>query len=72
MKPLLESAQNANNLAWTLRELGEHLSTQALRQARRLSIFIAPLCLVAIGALVALAALGFFMPLVAILDGLST
>jgi type II secretory pathway component PulF len=69
--PLVQTAERTNTLAWTLTELGELRSGKALRVARRFSIFVAPLLVIAVGAIVGVVVAGMFIPLVNLIDGLS-
>jgi protein transport protein HofC len=71
MVALVQTAERLNNLPWALRELGELLSGSAVRMARRISIVVAPLLVLAVGALVACVAIGMFMPLIALLTRLA-
>ncbi len=71
MVPLVQSAERSRNLPWTLSELGELLSGRAYRVARRLSMFVAPLLVVAIGVVVGLVVIGIFVPLVNLIEGLT-
>ena len=71
MAALVQTAQRLNNLPWALGEMGELLSGRALRMARRISVFVAPFLLLAVGGVVACVAIGTFMPLIALLTRLS-
>jgi type II secretory pathway component PulF len=62
--PLLQAAGRANNLPWALNELGDSLAKRTVRLAQRLTMAIFPVSVLAIGLVVALIALGLFMPLV--------
>jgi type II secretory pathway component PulF len=71
MAPLVEAAQRAGNLPWALGELGETLADRTVRLMRRWSMVLAPLAVVAIGALACCLVLGMFLPLVELIMGLS-
>jgi type II secretory pathway component PulF len=71
MFPLVRIAERTHVLPWTLRELGSILSNRSLRRARRFSIVAGPLAVIAIGAMVAVVAIGMFMPLVQWMEALS-
>ena len=70
MAPLVRAAQRARSLPWALNELGDHLAGRAFRLVRRISLVVAPLLVVAVGACVAFVALGMFLPLIELLTRL--
>lgn len=71
MVALVNTAERLTNLPWALGEMGELLSGRAIRMARRISVFVAPFLLLAVGAVVACVALGMFMPLISLLTRLA-
>jgi len=71
MQPLVTAGQSAGTLPWTLRELGDYYSETALTRARRFSMIFGPLLLIVIGIFVAVAAIGLFTPLVALMEKVS-
>jgi type II secretory pathway component PulF len=71
MVALVQTAGRLNNLPWALGEMGELLSGRAVRMARRMSMVLGPILLLAVGAVVACVALGMFMPLIALLTRLA-
>ncbi|MFL5331365.1 MAG: type II secretion system F family protein [Gemmataceae bacterium] len=71
MFPLVRTAERTHVLPWTLRELGTILSNRSLRRARRVSIVAGPLAVIGVGAMVAVVAIGMFMPLVQWMEALS-
>jgi type II secretory pathway component PulF len=71
MAPLVQAAERTQTLPWALAELGELLAGRAVRMARRLSLVLSPVLVVAVGLLVAFIALGMFMPLIQLLARLS-
>jgi type II secretory pathway component PulF len=71
MVPLVQTAERLNNLPWALREMGELLSGRAVRMARRLSLIVSPLLIIAVGGVVACVAVGMFMPLISLLTRLA-
>lgn len=71
MVPLVRSAQRVQTLPWALGELGESLSGKAFRVVRKLTLVVAPLLIIAVGAVVAFVALAMFMPLIQLLTRLS-
>lgn len=64
MQPLVRAAERANSLPWALGEIGEVLARRGLALARRLSVFIAPLAILAVGAVVLMVVMGVFVPLI--------
>lgn len=71
MAPLVIAAEHANALPFALSELGDLLAGKAVRLARRTSLVIAPLLIVAIGLLVGVIVVGLFSPLVELLARMS-
>jgi protein transport protein HofC len=71
MITLVQTAERLNNLPWALGEMGELLSGRAVRMARRISMVLAPILVLAVGAVVACVAIGMFMPLVSLLTRLA-
>src|SRR5262245_14574512 len=71
MVPLVQTAERLNNLPWALVEMGELLSGRAVRMARRLSLIVSPLLVIAVGGVVACVAIGMFMPLITLLTRLA-
>jgi type IV pilus assembly protein PilC len=69
MVPLVAAAERARTLPWALRELGEHLGGRAFRVVRRASLLIAPVLVVAVGALVGYIAYAMFIPLIELISG---
>jgi type IV pilus assembly protein PilC len=70
MAPLVSAAERVHNLPWALGELGGHLASRAFQQVRRASLVVAPIVVVALGAMVGFIALGMFMPLIHLLTRL--
>lgn len=68
--PLTQAAERARNLPWALAELAETLADRSVRALRRLSQFLFPLTVVALGVLVGVIVLGMFMPMIQIITGL--
>lgn len=64
MTLLVQAAEKARNLPWALAELGEHLGSRSVQLAQRLSMLVAPLAIVLVGALVGFFVVGMFLPLV--------
>jgi type II secretory pathway component PulF len=71
MVPLVRAAERARTLPWTLTELGDYMSTRALRFLRRGSMLVAPLLVVGVGTLVCVVVLGMFMPLIQLIGRLA-
>jgi general secretion pathway protein F len=69
MVPLVQAAQRAHNLPWALAELGESLARRAARISQRISLALFPVAVVIAGLLVAFVALGVFLPLIALING---
>lgn len=70
LTPLVSAAQRVHNVPWVLAELGETLIDRTIRSMRRMSQFITPVCVVALGSVVAFVVLGMFMPLITIMTKL--
>ncbi len=71
LTPVVSAAQRMHNVPWVLAELGETLIDRTIRSMRRLSQFISPVCVVALGSVVAFVVLGMFMPLITIMTKLA-
>jgi type IV pilus assembly protein PilC len=71
MVPFVEAAERVRNLPWALAELGETLADRTVRVLRRLSQFLAPLLVMAVGLLVGVIVLGMFMPIVDLVSRLA-
>ncbi len=72
MAPLVRSAEKVRTLPWALGELGAHLADRAFRLVRWVSVVVAPLMVVAIGAVVGFIVIAMFLPLIQLLTRLST
>jgi type II secretory pathway component PulF len=72
MAPLVRSAEKVRTLPWALGELGGHLADRAFRLVRWVSVVVAPLMVVAIGAVVGFVDIAMFLPLIQLLTRLST
>lgn len=70
MRPLIESAQRAQNLPWALHELGDTLARRSARNSHRIAMVLFPLTIFACAALVAGVAVALFSPLVALMESL--
>jgi type II secretory pathway component PulF len=71
MAPLVRSAQKARNLPWALTELGEVQASRLVRIARRISIVLSPIAVVAVGALAGFVVVALFLPLLSIMGELA-
>jgi type II secretory pathway component PulF len=71
MVPLLRSAERVGNLPWALAALADLLSQRAARRVQRLGLALFPLPVVGVGVLVGVIALGLFVPLITLIDGLA-
>ncbi len=71
MAPLVMAAERTHTLPFALGEIGNLLAGKAVGMAKRASLVIGPLLVVAIGALVGLIAIGMFTPLINILTRLA-
>jgi type II secretory pathway component PulF len=71
MVPMVAASERTHSVAFALTELGDLLAGRTVRAARRLSLVLAPVFVVMVGALVAFICLGFFMPLIQILTELA-
>lgn len=69
--PLVRAAERVHNLPWVLAELGDSLTHGMIRRLRRASVIIGPLILAAVGGLVGCMALGMFLPLIKLIEGMS-
>jgi type II secretory pathway component PulF len=67
---LIVSAEKAQNLPWALQELGDTLARRSARLSYWLAMSFFPLGIVACACLVALFALGMFLPLVKLMESL--
>jgi type IV pilus assembly protein PilC len=67
MAPLVIAAERTHALPFALSELGDLLAGKGVRLARRTSLVIAPVLVVAIGLLVGVIVVGLFSPLVELL-----
>jgi general secretion pathway protein F len=71
MVPMVSASERTHTVAFALTELGDLLAGRTVRAARRLSLILAPVLVLLVGALVAFICLGFFMPLIQILTELA-
>jgi type II secretory pathway component PulF len=71
MVPLLKSAERVGNLPWALAELGDVLAQRLARRVQRLGLLLSPLPVVGVGMVVGVIVIGFFMPLIKLIDGLA-
>jgi type II secretory pathway component PulF len=71
MVPLLKTAERAGNLPWAMAELADLLARRSARRVQRLGMALSPVPVVALGGLVGVIALGFFAPLIALIEGLA-
>jgi type II secretory pathway component PulF len=71
MSPLVSAAIRTHTLPSALTELGELLTTRAVRLVRRVSLIISPVLVIAVGAMVAFIVVSIFMPLIQLLTRLS-
>jgi type II secretory pathway component PulF len=71
MVALLQAAERARNLPWALGELGEYLAKRTAKIMRQASLAFFPLAVIGAGILVAIVALGYFLPLIKMLTELS-
>jgi type II secretory pathway component PulF len=71
MAPLVTAAERCQTLPFALTEMGNLLAGKAVGLARRASLVIAPLSVVALGALVGLIVVGMFMPLISLLTSMA-
>lgn len=67
---LLDAAQRAGNLPWTLRELAENHRQRFGRRARILLQYSLPAMVLTLGAMVGFVVVGLFVPLVALIQKL--
>jgi type II secretory pathway component PulF len=71
MVPLLRTAERVGNLPWALAELADLVAQRLARRAKRLGMALSPVPVVGVGVLVGVIALGLFMPLITLIEGLS-
>lgn len=71
MTPLVQSSERLHTLAFTLWELGDLLSGKAIRMARRASLIVGPMLVIAVGFLVGFIVLAVFSPLIHLMSRLS-
>ena len=71
MVPLLHSAERARNLPWALEEAGDTLVRRTTRLLQRFSSTLGPIAVALMGVLIALTAMAFFLPLIAIMTELT-
>ena len=69
--PLASVSERAHTLPWALQEMGEHLGRRTLQHVQRLGYIVFPLMILAFGALTMWYALGYFSPLVQLLEALN-
>jgi protein transport protein HofC len=67
---VLTSAERVGNLAWALRERADALDRRRLLRLRTFAVILQPVTAVALGALVLLVALTYFLPLVAMIHAM--
>jgi type IV pilus assembly protein PilC len=72
MAPLVQTSERTRTVPWALSELGELLSGRAVRVARRASLVVAPVLVIAVGVLVGFIVVGVFMPLIQLLTRLAS
>lgn len=68
--PLVQAAEGIRNLPWALAELGEHLGNRTLRAVGRISLFVSPVTVLAVGIVVGCMVIGMFLPLVELIERL--
>jgi type IV pilus assembly protein PilC len=71
MVPLLRAAERTGTLPRTLAELADLLAGRLARRVQQLSLVLFPVPIVGVGVLVGVIVLGVFMPLIALIEGLS-
>jgi type II secretory pathway component PulF len=71
MVPLVNAAERAGNLPWALTELADVLAQRAARRVQRVGMALSPVPVVLVGVLVGIIALGLFVPLIHMMEGLS-
>jgi type II secretory pathway component PulF len=71
MVPLLRSAERNGNLPWALAELADVLAQRLARRVHRLGLVFFPVPVVGVGVLVGVIAVGLFMPLISLMQGLA-
>jgi type IV pilus assembly protein PilC len=72
MAGLIAAAENAQNLPWALRELGDTLARRGTRISLRIAMVLFPVTIVGCACLVAFVAVSMFEPLIALMEGLPT
>jgi type II secretory pathway component PulF len=72
MAPLVQASEKLRTLPFALTELGDVLNGRAVRIARRVSLVVGPILVVAVGAVVGYIAIALFLPLIQVLTRLST
>jgi general secretion pathway protein F len=70
--PLAVASEKAHNLPWAMQEMGEHLGRRTLQRVQRLGFLLFPLTILAFGALTLWFAIGYFSPLVAMLEAFNS
>ena len=70
--PLVHAAERVNNLPWALTELGDMLGNRSVRALRRFSQVVSPLFVVLIGLVVGFAVIAMFMPLIQVIQNLTS
>lgn len=68
--PLVETAQRAGNLPWSLAELGDMLGQRVIHHAHRLIMASFLLAILACGTVIGFVVFGFFTPLIALMSGI--
>ena len=70
MVAVVETAQRARTLSWTLPELGNYLSGRGLRFVRKLVQVVSPVLVMVMGLIVGLVVVGTFLPLVQLIESM--
>ena len=68
---VLQSAQRAGNLAWALQEMANSNVRRLMYRLEALTRILFPLLIILLGAFVALFVIGFFLPLVRLIEALT-
>ena len=68
---VLDSALRAGNLPWALRELAEGTERRLNYRLQAWSQFLVPAVVLAVGTMVALLAMAYFLPLITLIEGLA-
>jgi type IV pilus assembly protein PilC len=71
MVPLLHTAERAGNLPWALAEIADVLGQRAVRRVQRFSLVFFPVPIVGVGVIVGVVVIGFFQPLITLIEGLT-